>query len=156
MFNLVSHEQETVTWFFQCKAYYDAAVIILNSPDEIRLNDPICTLKSFSIECAYKALISLDGKEVKRTHNFVELFNLLSPEIQKDLVQSFKLEYQLDLKRTLEDIKLDFMDSRYIYHSEEQGKTFSVSGLYNVSIFMYEYLKPKIEAILHRNISNLL
>lgn len=147
-------EEKAVTWFFQCKDYYKASMIIVSSDD---YHDPVCTLQSFSIECALKSLLALSSIE-KTGHDLHKLFGALPEALKKELKREFQIKFDYDLESELADIKLDFVDSRYCLTDPKHngGKSFSVHSLRNCSSFLYEFTKIKVEHICHRYVSSLL
>jgi HEPN domain-containing protein len=155
MFELLDVDSsDAVVWFFHCRDYYNASTVLDNHPDESNFSSAVCTLQAFSAECGLKSLLSLCNIEKRRGHDLVKLFEMLPESSRSELTAKFNLLYHCDFKDELEMIKDDFIDSRYcLTDTERDGRVFSVSSLNNVSKFLYPFLKPKIEAILHRYVS---
>ena len=93
--------------------------------------------EALSVELYLKAILLFEKNEIKRTHHFDELFNLLSKESQDEINNFFKIsidEEKVQLKSSLESIynseftdelieilpyyKNLFMDFRYIFEKK--------------------------------------
>lgn len=154
MFELDVDSSDAVVWFFHCRDYYNASTALENHPEEASFSDPVCTLQAFSAECGLKSLLSLCKIKKRKGHDLVKLFEMLPDSSRLELTSEFNLLYHCDFKGELEKIKDDFIDSRYcLTDPQKNGRVFSVSSLNNVSKFLYPFLKPKIEVILHEHVS---
>jgi HEPN domain-containing protein len=134
---------EAIFWMDQSLAYFESSKILSDSPSEYK-SMPIITLQSFSVECSLKVLLLLACGKYPQKHDSLNLFELLPKDLQDNLVDQCLSEFDIDLKKALDEIRSDFIGSRYHFEDFKTsyvGRMFSIGYLEAVAEFLISYIR---------------
>ncbi|NDX20010.1 HEPN domain-containing protein [Acinetobacter baumannii] len=132
---------EMFFWFDQARSYYESSKVLDDSEYENKII-PLITLQAFSVECSLKAFQLCFHKEFEAGHNLQKLFNKLPLNIKDDINKKFYDLYKLDFQKCINEIKNDFVESRYFFEQFKQsyvGRAFATGYLDAIADFLLNY-----------------
>lgn len=98
-----------------------------NNSDDNQFILPSAVLSAFTCELCLKAILIIEGQEIKKIHNLEKLFNLLNPEYKKEIKKNTILHLSkrsknndpVNFETELCSIANDFVDLRYFFQDIE-------------------------------------